>query len=302
MKYVINFLLLINISWVYGADATVHLRFQTHIKAQAKYLGDLLQITPDKKHWSKIKLDSHAKEGQRLTKKQVIDWMQHQIGPFNYQWQGKNSVLVQEANQTKATELLNKAQTALLKQLKTQTYTQIVLKPKTQLKDSHIALTHFTVQIPNDYPVAKRVCVHLNAKKHSIPVWFSVKAYQKVLVATKHIKNHRLLQTNDLKIQNRDIAGLKNPPLTHIPQQAWVKQSVNKNQILTSDEIGKQPDVRQGQKVSVLIKQVRISISTEALAEHDAYIGELVRMKNLKNKKHFLARVSGKNQVEISIS
>lgn len=296
MKFVINLFLVLA---MVQAQAKTLLRFQAHITPHAKYVGHLLLITPDTNNWSKITLDSQARNGDLITKKQIITWLQNKVGTFSYQWQGKNTALIHQITQSKAQDLLNKAQTALSRQLKQQAYEQVELSSKTILKDSDIALADFTVQLPKVYPTAKRVCVRLIYKKDSLPVWFAVKAYQSVLVAPQRIKSHTLIHRNNFLLKKRNIAGLKYPPVTRLSQNIWLKKSINKNHILTMEDLSPKPQIIQGQKVKVTLAQQGISILTEALAQSEGYTGQIIRMKNPRTNKYFTATVTGKNQAEI---
>ena len=296
MKFAIKLLLLLAIFQV-KAESSV--RFQTHISPQAQSVGDVLLITPDKKHWSTIKLDSAPKDGEHIKKQQMMDWLQHQVGSLQYHWQGKTTAIVHQKNISKAVDLLNKAKTALDAQLKSQGYTKVLLNSKTVLKDSNISLSDFIVELPQHHPVAKRVCVRLKYQKHSIPVWFSVKAYQSVLVAQHKIKSHTLAHQDHFALEKRNIAGLKSSPLTEYPKTLWVNQTLDKDQILTQDTLSIQPAIIQGQKVKVSVQQDSITITTEAVAQSDGYIGQSIRMKNLQTNKYFVAMVTGKNQAEI---
>lgn len=297
MKFATNLVLLLV---MLPAQAQTVLRFQAQISPQAKSVGDLLLITPDTQHWSKISLDSQPRDGARLNKQQILSWLQNKVGAFSYQWKGKNTAIIRVIARSKAQELLDKAQHALTQQLNNEAYSQVVLKSKTILKDSDIPLSNFSVQLPKGYPIAKRVCVHLNHKKRSIPVWFSVKAYQAVFVAQHKIKQHTLLHSKDVVLQRRNIAGLKNPPLSQWPKTLWLTRSINKNQIITQDDLRNQPEVLQGQKVGVHVRHHGISIMMEAVAQNDAYRGQAVRMQNPHTNKYFVATVTGKKQAEIA--
>lgn len=297
MKFAINLVFLLA---MFPVQAETVLRFQAHITPQAKRVGDLLLITPDPHHWSKIILDSQPQDGTHLNKKQIITWLHAKVGVFNYQWKGKNTAVIRITARSKSHDLLNKAHQALVQHLKNQAYSQVVLNSKTLLKDSDIPLTDLSVQLPKGYPITKRVCVHLNYKKRSIPVWFSVKAYQSVFIAQHKMKQHTQLHPEDVALQRRNIAGLKNPPLSQFRQTVWLTRSINKNQILTQDDVRNTPEVMQGQKINVNVRHQRISIMMEALAQNDAYLGQAVRMKNLQTNKYFVATVTGKNQAEIA--
>jgi flagella basal body P-ring formation protein FlgA len=296
MKYVINLVLLLA---MFQAKAEVVLRFKEHIAPEAQYVGDLLIITPDTHHWGKIRLDSQARNGEWLNKEQLMSWLHNKVGMFPYQWQGKRSVFIHQKTRSTAQELVDKAQTALANSLKEQAYAQVKLIAKSKPKDCSIPLEQFKIQLPKEYPTAKRICVQLRYQQHSIPLWFAVKAYQKVLVAQHRMKAQSLIHQGDVILQLRNIAGLKHKPLTQLPANLWLNHAINKNQILTQDDLSNTPEVIQGQKVKVNVQEQGISIIAEAEAQHNAYLGQEVRMKNLGTHKYFNATVIGKNRAEI---
>jgi flagella basal body P-ring formation protein FlgA len=296
MKFVVNLLLLLS---VFPIQAETVLRFRTPITPEAKKLGDLLLITPDKHQWGKIMLDSKPLPGTKLNKQQVLTWLQHRVGTFSYQWKGKISATIRETSGTKAKELLSTAQNALTKQLKKQAYSQVELSSKTVLKDSGISLANFKIQLPKGYPVAKRVCVRLHYQNRSISIWFAVKAYQSVLVAKHSIKRHTLLRSSDVILKKRNIAGLNSTPLTQFPATIWLNKSINKQQVLTQDLLGNQPEVMQGQKTKVLVQQHGIAITIEAIAQSNGVQGQSIRMQNPRTNKYFVAVVTGKNTAEV---
>ncbi|MDR3501318.1 MAG: flagellar basal body P-ring formation chaperone FlgA [Legionella sp.] len=297
MKFVVNLLLLLS---VFPIQAETVLRFRTPITPEAKNLGDLLLITPDKHQWGKIMLDSKPMPGTKLNKQQVLTWLQHKVGNFSHQWKGKTSATIRETTGTNAKNLLSTAQNALAKQLKKQAYSQVELSSKTVLKDSGIALANFKIQLPKDYPVAKRVCVRLHYQNRSIPIWFAVKAYQSVLVAKHTIKRHTLLRPSDVILKRRNIAGLYTAPLTQFPATVWLNKSINKQQILTQDLLGNQPEVMQGQKTKVLVQQHGIAITIEAIAQSNGVQGQSIRMQNPRTNKYFVAVITGKNTAEVA--
>ncbi|MFI4918176.1 MAG: flagellar basal body P-ring formation chaperone FlgA [Legionellales bacterium] len=294
MKFVISLLMLLAVS----AHAQNTMRFQAHSSIQTGCLGDLLLITPDKMHWSKIRLDSKPRTGEHISKDQIIDWLTSKVGAFPYKWKGKKSTLIQQVSQSSGIQLQQKAQTALSNQLKKQTYSQIELTPKTSLQDSAFPLSEFTVQVPTSYPTAKRVCVRLKHGKHASSIWFAVKAYKNVLVAQRALKKHTTVQQADFVFKKRNLAGLTEKPCTSLNPNAWLKNSMNKNQILTEDNLSTPPLVLRGHTVTVRVASKRITITTEAIAQKDGYLGEKVRMQNPKSHQYFVATITAKNQAE----
>lgn len=283
----------------YQAEAQTIIRFQPHISPQAQHLGDLLVITDDKNHLANTPLDSQPRDGQKITKKQITSWIKSKRGTFHYKWRGKNTAVIHQLIQTAGVDLLNKAQSTLKNQLEKEEYSHIELTTKTKLKSSSFPLSAFIAHTVIEYPITKQVCVRLKFGKHSIPVWFSVKAYQKILVAQHKIKNNTLVHEEDFILQERNIAGLKDKPFTKLPQTGWLKKSMNTNQILTQKHLTEPPAIIKGQVAQVNVLNHRVSIVITAIAQNNGYIGQTIRMKNPQTNKYFVAVITGLNQAEV---
>jgi flagella basal body P-ring formation protein FlgA len=298
MKFAIKILMAFFL--VSQINAQTIMRFKPHITAEAKRLGDLVEISNDTTHLALINLDSQPRGGQRITKKQIMSWLKNKNIKVVYKWKGKKTAFIKQNTLTSGIDLVNKAQQALKNHLEKQEYSHIELISKTKLKGSALPLSAFTVEINNLYPIPKKVCVRLLAGTHSIPIWFTVKANKEVLVAQHQIKNRTEVHENDFIIQNRTIAGLKDEPLTQLPQATWIKKSINTNQILTTKFVTEMPSVIKGKPVQVTVSNHGVSILTEAIAQNDGYIGQKIRMKNSQTNKYFIAVVTATNQAEIT--
>ncbi|MCL9682626.1 flagellar basal body P-ring formation chaperone FlgA [Legionella maioricensis] len=297
MKFVIKIIGALILA--YQANAQTILRFQTNITPNAQHLGDVLVITGDKNNLAKIPLDSHPGVGRKITKKQIIAWIKNKRSSFKYQWRGKKTAVIKQRTQTTGMDLINKARSELKNQLEKQEYSHVELTTKTKLKGSVFPLSAFKIQIPSEYPVAKQVCVRLNYEKHSIPVWFTVKAYQKVLVAKHQIKNRTIVREDDFILKEQSISGLKQMPLTKLLHPFWLKKSINAAQVLTQKYLIEIPSIIKGQSVQIKIVTHGVSIITEAIAQNDGDIGQTIRMKNPQTNKYFVAVVTAPNQAEI---
>ncbi|RUR18225.1 flagellar basal body P-ring formation protein FlgA [Legionella sp. km535] len=297
MKFVIK--LMLPFVLMVPAHAKTLIRFQKQITTHACYLGDLIDVSSDRSELMKLPLDSHPKPGETISRKQIVDWVIQKTGPLDYQWKGKSTTQVQQVVRTTGNELRRKAQTELEHQL-SKRYDTITLNPKGLVKDSEFPLSEFHVELPESYPPAKQIAVRLIHGKYSIPVWFKISAYQSVLVAKHPLTNRTQLHQTDFILKKRDIAGLKNKPLTKLPQAIWLKKSINKNQILTFSDVAPTPQIIKGQWVQVTVFNRGISLLSKAIAEQDGYTGQLIRMKNPQSNKYFVARVTSSHQAEIS--
>lgn len=201
---------------------------------------------------------------------------------------------------TSGADLLKNTQIKLHQHLSQNQYNRIKIMPMSKPKDSEFTYEQLRVDLPKGYPVAKRVCVHLTHGKQTISLWFAVKAYQSILVASHPIKQHTTLKKSDFILTNRDISGLRGKPYTHLPKDSWLKHALNSNQILTQNQLVRKPQVLQGQVVQIKLISQGITIITKAIAQKDGYIGEAIQMKNIKTNTNFIATVTAPNQAEIS--
>ncbi len=281
------------------AHAQAVLRFQEHISAHPKYLGDIISISKQHQGLMKLPLDSSPTTGELISKEQVIQWINHKAGTIDYQWRGKKSTRVQQQIQSTGKELLNKAQTALEQRLKSQ-YDVIKLTAKNTIKDSEYPLSEFQVELPDSHPPAKQICVWLKHGKRSIPVWFAVRAYKSVLVAARPIKNRSTLKPSDVILIKRNIAGLHENPLSKLPQSGWLKKSINKGHILMQSDVVNMPQILRGHNIQVQVKTHGISILSDAIAQHDGYTGQVIRLKNPASNKYFVAKVTAPGKAEVS--
>ena len=298
MKFAIK--IIVAFFLAYQVNAQTIIRFKPNITTQAQRLGDLLIITDDSHHLANLPLDSKPRLGQRITKKQITEWLKNKTNLVTYKWRGKKTAVIRQLTLTAGVDLFNKAQLALKNNLEQQGYSPIELTSKAKLKGSILPLSAYTVEIIDHYPPAKKVCVRLNAGKHSIPVWFSVKAYQEVLVAQHPIKKRTEVHENDFILKKRNIAGLNDKPFTQMPQTTWLKKSINTNQILSPTFVAETPSVIKGKSVQVTVLSQGVSIVTEAIAQNDGHVGQKIRMKNLSTNKYFVAVVTAANQAEIT--
>lgn len=201
--------------------------------------------------------------------------------------------------QVTSQELVARAQKELLAHLKQHHYSKLELSPKTKAINKTLSLSQLKIQIKDRYPPLKQICVRLSDDKYSIAFWFKINAYQKVLVAKQSLKSRSLINANHFTMTNQNIAGLNSSPYQQLPTQTWLKKPINKGAVLTEEYLSTKPDIINGQSVQVHIKSPGISINTEAIAQHDAYVGQAIKIKNVRSNKLFIAVVTRTNEVEV---
>lgn len=162
-----------------------------------------------------------------------------------------------------------------------------------------------TAQLPTPIPIPKRVCVWVDIYNHKrwmqrVPVWFSVKAYQKVWVTQKAINARDFLNPNDFKDDIKDIAGLTSRPvmdLSHLSEMR-ARMPLHAQHILQMDQIEKIPDVISKDKIRVVAKNKDVRIVANAVALKEGFIGDRILVRSLSSGEIFEARVLKKGVVE----
>lgn len=296
MKFAANILLILLLNNI--CQAQVILRFQPQITSNASTLGDLLRVTNDEHHWANLSLQSQPISGEVISKDKIIDWMQQQLGTIEYQWQGKTQTQVRALIKTPADKLIKKAQTALVQQLERR-YKHVEVKPLTTLKDSQYSLESYKVEMNIGNTVARRVRLWLTNDQQRIPVWFKVKAFAQVLVATHDLAADSPIPKEAFLLQERDIAGLNDLPAQTIPDKKILKTAIERDSILLSTQLKEAPQVTQGTALKVSIKEHGIMILMDAVALTDGYLGQTITVKNPLTNKTLTARVSGVQQAEV---
>ena len=289
--------LFVTYSFCFSAQAAT-LRFQAHIHSNATLLGDILQITKDSHHWSNLELQSHPSPGELITKEKILHWMIDHLGKFEYVWQGKTQIRVEQKIQSSSRALVEKAHAALLKKMN-QDYTHLTIVATSQPKAQNYLIKHFKSNLELPFPTPKRVCVWLSYKEIRIPIWFKVKAYARVLVATHDLNDRVQLKSEDFSWEDLDIAGFANKPAVNVPKQGWLLKPLKKGKPLLYSDWKPSPQVQKGEMIKVSVTHHRISIIMEAEALNDGYLGDTIRVKNQSNQKILTAVVNDLQHAEI---
>lgn len=149
-------------------------------------------------------------------------------------------------------------------------------------------------------PVSKRVCVWLIQGKQRIPVWFQVKAFQPVFVARQRLQYNTPVLAEAFTKAERDVAELNSQPALSLPEQAWLKSSLEPGKILLQNQLIDPPQVLQGQSVKVQLMNQHIRLIMDAQALGNGYLGQTIRVKNPLNQQTFSAKVTGLGLAEIT--
>jgi len=281
-------------------SAATDVRFQPFILSKASTLGELVEIVPENADWAALRLESHPRAGEFLEKDTLLNWISRKTGARDLRWLGKHTMRVYGDIHSKGHELAKLAKNGLLKELSSTDVSEVELQILNSVPDSEKEIHEFRADVLLRQPVPKRVCVWLKAEGEKHPVWFKIKTWSNVWVAKRRIPSHQPINADDFTLVSKEIAGLSDLPVAHLPAKQRLKHGLAQNEILLGKNIEPVPQIQKGQSINVLIKEQGLTIHVQALAEQDGHTGEMIKLKNSNSNKSFYARVTANQQAEIS--
>ncbi|MBI2889670.1 MAG: flagellar basal body P-ring formation protein FlgA [Nitrospirae bacterium] len=130
---------------------------------------------------------------------------------------------------------------------------------------------------------------------------FEVRGQARVACAARDIAAGSALDSADIEVGS--------VPLTQIPVDfatdptSLVGRKLSRRyrtgEPLSARHVAKIPDVRRGDKVSVLVGNARFQVQATGVAQEDGSVGEVIFVRNTASGKTFLARVVGTHRVEV---
>ena len=143
-------------------------------------------------------------------------------------------------------------------------------------------------------------CVWIKASG-SAPVWFSVKAFRKVLVSQRNRAARDSVDAADFTVEERDVAPLGSVPLPVDADMAGMRtrRVISAGHVVLKDDLEEIPQVLRGQEVTVEVKHGAVEIETSAVALREARTGEAVTLQNPTSHMTYAARVVGQGRVAV---
>jgi flagella basal body P-ring formation protein FlgA len=133
-------------------------------------------------------------------------------------------------------------------------------------------------------------------------------AWKSVPIAIKRIYPNTRLKNEDFRTGEINVAsgpareyrGVLLPGGTEFSGMES-RQTILENQIAVSTAIQKQPDLRKGDTVKLLLLSGDLELSTQAVAEEPASVGERIRVLTVKGKRELIGKVASDRSVEVSL-
>ena len=166
------------------------------------------------------------------------------------------------------------------------------------------SIINFSFSSNNDLSLKHRMCVMTevisDGEFHSkIPVWFKVKAKQKVYVSKSNIAANQQLKSGKLKTVIVNALGVKGQPIVTVKEfkKLVASNEIQAGQVITRNLLAMKSDVFNGANVDVVVTVGNVTLHTKAVAKQSGVIGDIVELYNMKNKEIFKGIIINENYV-----
>ncbi len=130
-----------------------------------------------------------------------------------------------------------------------------------------------------------------------------LKVYENVLVAANKLKRNSIIAEEALKFELKEISKIPGELFFH-PNEIvgkQLKRSVNAGRVLDASMVEEPPLVKRGESVELIVQSGSIQLRTPGIARQNGGLGEMIRVKNLKNRQIVQAKVLSAEQVELKL-
>jgi flagella basal body P-ring formation protein FlgA len=170
---------------------------------------------------------------------------------------------------------------------------QVTLKPLPSRNDK--LLGEVTLEI---------VVLHQSQPLKRLKVNGVVRLKRSVVCATRPLRAQDTIGPGDIQFLPREVTGLSVEDFFTSTEQVLgriISRSIGPQEILTSRHLSNQPIIKRGDKVTVVLDQDGLEISTKGVAKEQGYLGKIIRLENPKSKKEFQGLVLNAKTVKVQI-
>ncbi len=129
----------------------------------------------------------------------------------------------------------------------------------------------------------------------------TVRVFDQVVVAGRFLSRGTLLSAADLRSERRELSvlssGYETVPDALIGKQ--LRQALNAGTVIPPQIVKTPPAIRQGETVTLVIRQGGMEITSSGIALSDAGLGERLRVRNQTSKRVIEGTVIGNHRVEV---
>ncbi len=242
------------------------------------------------KEISRVQIQSRIRESLNIDPKLLV-------------WKGADSVRVDLASQKLAyPRLLEKAKSFIHAQLNS---IGREVKAKTVRIKQDISLPFGKITLVprmNSEFISKRMCVWVdvftdNNFYRSVPVWFHMDVLEDVYVAKFRYRERDIIRPENFELVRTDVTKISGQ---HVKSESFKKsvlllKNLSQGDVLLSKNIKNVPAVIEGKILDLEVSEGSVRLKLKAIAEKDAEIGEILKVKVLNGKEFVKARVVGKH-------
>lgn len=143
------------------------------------------------------------------------------------------------------------------------------------------------------------VTTKLNKRKELL-LTLKLSLYKNVFVASRAIKKNEVINSNDFKIIEMDVSGLRFPAVkvSKDVEEFRAKFKISENSVLQNSMIEKIPDIMVGDRIEAYFNNNSVNVSFAASARTEGVVGDIIKIKR-DDKRIFKARIVNNNIVKI---
>lgn len=305
-------------AWSAAARITVSFDDTVTVEREQLTLGDIARISGDEPMRSQLRelaIGSAPRAGltRRFEREALAALVRERLGRVSaVEWTGAEETIVQRAAVVHpADRFVEPAREALERHVRGRyagltrvdavpvALTKPVTLPKGELS--------LTVRPLRGETLSKRVCVWVDVRVNgvaatSLPIWFAVNAYRPAMVAVRSLARHDRLNGGDLRVEERDIAGLSAEAVAADTVVAsWrARQPIMAGQVLLKSDVEPAPSVSRNQAIQVHVVSGGVVIETSGIAMQEGRVGDRVAVRNPDSQKEYLAKIISEGVVMVS--
>ncbi|MBL4763592.1 MAG: flagellar basal body P-ring formation protein FlgA [Gammaproteobacteria bacterium] len=140
-------------------------------------------------------------------------------------------------------------------------------------------------------------------KRWAIHVPLELKAYESVVVSTRHIPRGQTLTTSNITVEEREVSRLNQGYFSETPLAlgSIATRRIPINKVIAPNFIAAPKMVKKGEVVSIQANTSGLSIKATGIALSAGGLGDLIQVKNSKTRRIVEGRVSAVGQVTINL-
>ncbi len=199
----------------------------------------------------------------------------------------------------------------LLKTIRVDPNERLTLDPISLPGEGDLVLPHgnISVEVTGEVnPKSKQIMVPVRIKVDGVyykhcSVAFKVHRLADVAVAKRKMERHKVLENEDITIEERDLNAMSGEAITDIGSIVGKRttRAVAPKQPVVASMVEMPPLIKRGDAVTVVARYKNLRITTLAEAKDDGRLGETIRLENVDSKKEVKAIVTGDKQAEIEV-